>query len=134
MQTSSPLDRAAAQAVSHSAGPELYTVWKLERALWLGDGEARERHVRPDAVCIMPEPFGIMRGADELDRLHRISPYSDVVFSDRAFSRARGTVVVAYRAEAMHRTTYEPYSALCSSTYAWEAGRLQLLLHQHTRV
>ena len=132
MQTLFPLDRAAMQALRSSAEPALYDVWKLERALWLGEGDARDQNVRADAVCVMPEPFGIMRGSDELDRLHRISPYSDVSFAERAFSRARNTVVVAYRAEAIHRTTFEPYSALCSSTYAWEGGRLQLLLHQHT--
>ena len=132
MQTATQLDRVAAEALRHASGPALYDVWKLERALWLGEGDARDRHVRADAVCVMPEPYGILRGSEELGRLHRMSPYSDVSFAERAFSRARNTVVVAYRAEAIHRTTFEPYSALCSSTYAWEAGRLQLLLHQHT--
>ena len=132
MTDASALDRAATAALRHASGPALYDVWKLERALWLGEGDARDRNVRADAVCVMPEPFGILRGSEELHRLHRMSPYSDVEFTERAFSRARSTVVVAYRADAIHRTTYEPYSALCSSTYAWEGGRLQLLLHQHT--
>ena len=134
MTEASALDRAATAALQHASGPALYDVWKLERALWLGEGDARERNVRADAVCVMPEPYGILRGNEELDRLHRMSPYSDVSFAERAFSKARNTVAVAYRAEAVHRTTYQPYSALCSSTYAWEGGRLQLLLHQHTSI
>lgn len=128
------LERSGSLSPTPGRDLSIYDVWQVEKALWMGGAELRDRHIARDAVAIMPEPFGVLRGIEEFERLHRISPYSEVGFTDRAFTRRRHTVVIAYRAEALHRSTFEPYHALCASTYSWEGGVLQLLSHQQTRV
>ena len=57
--------------------------------------------------------------------------WDSVDFEDRSEARAGDTMVLAYKAIGQ-RGKERPYVALCSSTYARQAGAWKLLAHQQT--
>ena len=106
--------------------------WEAERGLWLGGVEAFRRWLAAECVMVFPEPAGILHGTAILDGVAAAPRWERADFADRLLRRCGdAAAVLAYRVDAA-RADGAPYRALCSSTYAAEAGAWWLLQHQQT--
>lgn len=106
-------------------------LWDMEQRFWTEGADGARHMSAKDAVCIFPEPSGILQGSD-LWRDHAVAQRWRSVDMTDQFLTIRGTVaVLAYRAAA-ERGSDPVHVALCSSTYLRTGAIWQRLVHQET--
>ena len=99
-----------------------HEVWDCERRFWLDGGNFYKAHVAPDAVLVFPI-VGIVDRAAALAWARRAPRWTQVAFSNRIFSYAAETAVLAYEAHAEAAKTAHAYYAV-----------LQLHLYSRARI
>lgn len=112
-----------------------HDIWTLELGLWLGGVDDFAHHMIDGCLMVFPEPVGILRGNEILERLARTPRWETVEMADRNILRRNAhTVCIAYRAEAVRKTN-EAYTAFCSSVYVRQDDEVgwKILTHQQTR-
>jgi len=107
--------------------------WDAETRFWLEGTERYATQLASGAVMVFPAPAGILTGDAIVESLQDAPRWDAVTFDDKSESRAGDTMVLTYRATG-RRGDERPYVALCSSTYARQAGGWKLLAHQQTPV
>src|SRR4051812_13254448 len=108
-----------------------HEVWDCERQLWLDSDKFYKEHVAPDAVLVLPI-VGIVDRAAGLAWARKAPRWTDVAFSNRIFSYAAETAVLAYEAHAEAAKIAHTYSACCSSTYVRVRESWMLVAHQQS--
>jgi hypothetical protein len=108
-----------------------HEVWDCERQFWLDSGKFYKEHVAPDAVLVFPI-VGIVDRAAGLAWARKAPRWTDVAFSNRIFSCAAETAVLAYEAHAEAAKVAHTYSACCSSTYVRVRSSWMLVAHQQS--
>ena len=108
-----------------------HEVWDCERRFWLDGGNFYKAHVAPDAVLVFPI-VGIVHRAAALAWARRAPRWTQVAFSNRIFSCAAETAVLAYEAHAAAAKTAHAYYACCSSTYIRVRESWMLVAHQQS--
>ena len=76
-----------------------HEVWDCERRFWLDTGNFYKEQVAPDAVLVFPI-VGIVDRAAGLAWTRKTPRWTQVAFSNRIFSYAAETAVLAYEAHA----------------------------------
>ena len=110
---------------------DLDDLWDCERGFWLDGVPHYERHLAPDARMVFPEPTGILDAVAIMQGLEGAPRWESLDLDAQHATKAGDTVVLSYRATG-HRPGNPPYRVLCSSTYVWQGGVWQMLMHQHT--
>jgi hypothetical protein len=108
-----------------------HEVWDCERRFWLDSGNFYKEHVAPDAVLVFPI-VGIVDRAAALAWTRKAPRWTNVAFSNRIFSYAAETAVLAYEAHAEAAKAAQTYSACCSSTYVRVRESWMLVAHQQS--
>jgi hypothetical protein len=108
-----------------------HEVWECERRFWLDRGNFYKAHVAPDAVLVLPT-VGVVDRAAGLAWARKSPPWTYVEFSNRIFSCAAQTAVLAYEAHAEATKVAHTYSACCSSTYVRVRESWMLVAHQQS--
>ena len=106
-----------------------HEVWDCERRFWLDTGNFYKEQVAPDAVLVFPI-VGIVDRAAGLAWTRKTPRWTQVAFSNRIFSYAAETAVLAYEAHAEAARTAHAYYACCSSTYIRVRESWMLIAHQ----
>ncbi|MCA2011176.1 DUF4440 domain-containing protein [Pararhodobacter sp. CCB-MM2] len=105
--------------------------WNAETRFWLEGTERYPSQLASDAVMVFPAPTGMLKAEAIAESLQDAPRWDSVDFEDQSEARAGDTMVLAYKAIGQ-RGKERPYVALCSSTYARQAGAWKLLSHQQT--
>jgi hypothetical protein len=108
-----------------------HEVWDCERRFWLDTGNFYKEQVAPDAVLVFPI-VGIVDRAAGLAWTRKTPRWTQVAFSNRIFSYAAETAVLAYEAHAAAAKTAHAYYACCSSTYIRVRESWMLIAHQQS--
>lgn len=108
-----------------------HELWECERRFWLEGSNFYREHVAPDAVLVFPIA-GIVDRAAGLAWARKAPRWTQVAFSNRIFSRAAQTAVLAYEAHAEAAKTAHAYYACCSSTYIRVRESWMLIAHQQS--
>ena len=108
-----------------------HEVWDCERRFWLDSSNFYKEHVAPDAVLVFPI-VGIVDRAAGLAWTRKAPRWTDVAFSNRIFSYAAETAVLAYEAHAEAAKIADTYYACCSSTYVRVRQSWMLIAHQQS--
>jgi hypothetical protein len=108
-----------------------HEVWDCERRFWLDTGNFYKEQVAPDAVLVFPI-VGIVDRAAGLAWTRKTPRWTQVAFSNRIFSYAAETAVLAYEAHAEAARTAHAYYACCSSTYIRVRESWMLIAHQQS--
>jgi hypothetical protein len=108
-----------------------HEVWECERRLWLDSGRFYKEHVASDAVLVFPG-VGIVGRAAGLAWTRKAPHWTHLTFSNRIFSCAAETVVLAYEAHAEATKPPHTYHACCSSTYIRMRQSWMLIAHQQS--
>ena len=103
--------------------------WDAETRFWLDGTTSYVTNMASEALMVFPPPTGILSGEAILESLKDAPRWDEVEFHDRKETRVGDTMVLAYRATGHHGKD-RPYVALCSSTYARQAGSWKLVAHQ----
>lgn len=110
-----------------------HEVWDCERRLWLDSGTFYKEQVAPDAVLVLPV-VGIVDRAAGLARARKAPRWTHLTFSNRIFSCAAETAVLAYEAHAEAARPAQTYYACCSSTYVRMRHSWMLIAHQQSEI
>ena len=105
-----------------------HEVWDCERRFWLDGDNFYKAHVAPDAVLVFPT-VGVVGRAAGLARARKAPRWTHVEFSNRIFSCAAQTAVLAYEAHAEAARAAHTYHACCSSTYVRVRESWMLVAH-----
>jgi hypothetical protein len=108
-----------------------HEVWDCERRFWLDSGNFYKEQVAPDAVLVFPI-VGIVDRAAGLAWTRKAPRWTQVEFSNRIFSYAAETAVLAYEAHAEAAKAAHAYYACCSSTYIRVRESWMLVAHQQS--
>jgi hypothetical protein len=108
-----------------------HEVWDCERRFWLDSGNFYKEHVASDAVLVFPA-VGIVGRAAGLAWARRAPRWTHLAFSNRIFSCAAETAVLAYEAHAEATKPPHTYHACCSSTYIRMRQSWMLIAHQQS--
>lgn len=107
--------------------------WDAESRFWLEGSERYPSQLANGAAMVFPKPTGILTGDEIMESLGSAPRWDSVAFEEKSESRVGDTMVLTYKAVGQ-RGDDRPYVALCSSTYARQAGAWKLLAHQQTPV
>ncbi|HXS89067.1 MAG TPA: hypothetical protein VN705_06950 [Steroidobacteraceae bacterium] len=108
-----------------------HEVWDCERRFWLDGSNFYKEHVAPDAVLVLPV-IGIVDRAAGLAWARKAPRWNHLTFSNRIFSLAAETAVLAYEAYAEAAKPAQTYYACCSSTYVRRRESWMLVAHQQS--
>jgi hypothetical protein len=108
-----------------------HEVWDCERRFWLDCGNFYKEHVAPDAVLVLPV-LGIVGRTAGLAWARKAPRWTRLTFSNRIFSCAAETAVLAYEAHAEAAKPAHTYHACCSSTYIRMRQSWMLIAHQQS--
>lgn len=106
------------------------TLWDLERRIWMEGAEHMAATVDPDAVMVLPFT-GVLSGQPLREAWRHEAGWAELVMSERSFRDMGGTVLLAYRAEAVRRDGAR-YVAYCASTYLRDGEGWRMMSHQQT--
>jgi len=119
---------------AETAATGLYSVWKIERKIWLEGQSAMQAHVMPEAIIIPPFPMPPQRMDTLLEVAKRAQSFEEVEFSKQEFLNLGDTVMITYRTSAKHRRFRQRYIARCMTTYIRVNGELKIASHSHFKL
>ncbi len=108
-------------------------LWDMEQRFWTEGADSARRMSSKDAICVFPEPSGILHGSDLWRDRAVAQRWRSIEMTDRITILSGPAATLAYRARA-DRSDVVGHVALCISTYALSGATWLRVTHQETPV